>query len=73
MVADTLGVVHAGGEPTGRLIYPHRGLIRRQSEYYRQMAQSSDPRLVTDRSHGYLQLHIKRNQPDIVLTRYAEP
>jgi len=73
LVADTLAVAQVGGQPTGRLIYPHRGVIRRQSEYYRQMAQSSDPRLVTDRSHGYLQLHIKRNQPDIVLTRYAEP
>lgn len=73
LVSDTLGIAKHGGASGGRPIYPHRGVIRRQSAYYRRMALGSDPRLVSNRTHGYLQLHVVRRQPEIILTRYTRP
>lgn len=73
LVADALAVAKALGQSTPRFIYPHRGLIRRQSEYTRQMSIGGDPRLVNNRTHGYLQLHLVMKQPDIILTRYDQP
>jgi prepilin-type N-terminal cleavage/methylation domain-containing protein len=72
LVADTLGENKPGDIAAGRPRYPHRGVVRRQSDVYRSAFSSDDPRLVTSRRPGYFHLNADGDNAKIFLTR-ADP
>lgn len=65
LVADTLGGDVLGGRPQ----YPHRGVVRRQTDVFRSLMTTTDPRLVTSKRPGYYHLHAEGDNPQIFLTR----
>ncbi|MCB9865739.1 MAG: hypothetical protein H6816_03775 [Phycisphaerales bacterium] len=67
LVSDTLGGDVLGGRPQ----YPHRGIVRRQTDVYRSLMTTNDPRLVTSRRPGYYHLHAEGDNPQIFLTRVS--
>lgn len=65
LVADTL----AGNVLSGRPQYPHRGIVRRQTDVFRSLLTTTDPRFVASRRPGYYHLHADGDNPQIFLTR----
>lgn len=71
LIADSLGEKRPGDLLTGRPVYPHRGVVRRQVDLYRSLVTSPDPRFVSVRRPGYFHLHAERDQHQIFLTRFS--
>lgn len=71
LVSDTLGEEKPGDILAGQPRYPHRGVVRRQTDVLRSMMTTSDPRLVTSRRPGYHHLHADGDNPQIFLTRVS--
>ena len=71
VVADTLAENRLGDIAAGRPVYPHRGVVRRQTDVRRSLMTTSDPRLVSARRSGYFHLHIENERSEIFLTRHS--
>jgi len=71
LVADTLGEEKPGDILAGRPRYPHRGVVRRQTDVFRTLMTTSDPRLVTSRRPGYYHLHAEGDNSQVFLTRVS--
>jgi prepilin-type N-terminal cleavage/methylation domain-containing protein len=71
LVSDTLAEDKPGDILAGRPQYPHRGVVRRQTDLFRSLMTTSDPRLVTSRRPGYYHLHANGDNAEVFLTRVS--
>ncbi len=71
LVADALAEDKPGDIEAGRPRYPHRGVVRRQSDVYRSLITTTSPQLITSRRPGYFHMHAEHDNPQIFLTRIS--